>query len=288
MPKYANRVYEVGVNDSPIVSGSGSRMLKLDFVVTVDFGGFTSYGNFKITNITEKTAANFKRGEQIYIKCGYEESQDTIFKGSIRNVFRRREGTETITEIFATGGAIEEKRKFINIGLGQGSKVTDALSAIAAALEIPIIFDDAHFSDSQPFIGGYTMTGDPMTHLKQLAKSYGFSYAVENGRLIINKNGQSRAGTIHEISMFTGMEGIPEITEVGVTVSTRLNPKLKIGAQIEIKSNSQSINYSNVYFQDVPDTAGKGLYTIYKLVFSGNTHGSAWTSKIIGYRSQSQ
>jgi len=83
------------------------------------------------------------------------------------------------------------------------------------------------------------------------------------------------------------MVGVPEITEIGADVVVRINPTLKIGGQFEIKSEFAQVNYSNVYFQDVPETLGQGVYTIQKLQFDGDSYGDVWDTKVSGLRAVS-
>ena len=51
-----------------------------------------------------------------------------------------------------------------------------------------------------------------------------------------------------EQRFYTGMEGIPIITEIGVDVNVRLNPKINIGGRFEVESEFASFNFSNIYF----------------------------------------
>ena len=80
------------------------------------------------------------------------------------------------------------------------------------------------------------------------------------------------------------MEGIPEITEQGCDVSLRLSPKVKIGGRIDIQSELRTFNFSNLYFQDIPENAGKGIYRVFRLTHVGNTKGDDWTTKVTAFR----
>ena len=79
------------------------------------------------------------------------------------------------------------------------------------------------------------------------------------------------------------MEDIPEFTDTGYNVKSRINPKFKIGKKVKIISDLRSLNYGAMHFRTIPDTSGKGIYKIYKIVINGDSHGTVWTSKIHGY-----
>lgn len=285
MSTYTDRRWEILIDDESFVSGEGGRQFKMTFEVLIDYGNFNTYADVIITNLTADTSAKaFKKGVKFTLRAGYADSIDTIFSGVIRNVFRRREGPNTITQIIARGGALEVDRPSINTALGKDCTITDIIQALALALDVPLDIDTSQFSDVPAYAGGYTLTGDPISYLSQLAETHQFSYLTENGRLIITRNGAYRNGTVTVISQATGMENIPIITEVGANVSVRLNPKLRIGGRFRIESISATFNFSNVYFQDVPDSAGKGEYRIFKLRHTGDTWGNSWTTDVTGYR----
>ncbi len=149
-------------------------------------------------------------------------------------------------------------------------------------MSLPVIMVDADFADVPTYTGGYTCSGDPRQLLSNLAKAHAFSYLVENDQLLVVRDSAVRKGDIMTISQFTGMEGIPKITERGVDVTTRLNAKAKIGAQFQIKSDYKTFNFSNIYFNDVPDTAGEGIYKTQRLMHSGDTHGDEYSTQFTG------
>ena len=43
-------------------------------------------------------------------------------------------------------------------------------------------------------------------------------------------------------------------------------------------------NFSNIYFQDVPAQAGKGVYKVQRLSHSGDSWGDNWSSTITGFK----
>ena len=285
MSSYTKRQFELSVGGKVLIAATNDRQFKCTFEILHDFGGSTSYADIAFYNLKAETAnkANLK-GEPISFKAGYEDSIDNIFSGTIKNVLYERQGPTTITRLICRGGKLVEDQTQINETLGKDTKVTELIRACVTAMDYPIVMDDSQFADIDPYIYGYQLSGDPRVYLDKLSKAHGFNYVIENNRMIVLREGYTRDGDTHVVSQFTGMEGIPEITEVGVDVTVRLNPKIRIGGKFDIQSKLTTFNFSNLYFVNIPDTAGKGVHKIFKLTYSGDTKGDAWSTKIIGIR----
>lgn len=285
MSSYTKRQWELSVNDEVLIAATNGRQFKCTFEILHDFGGSTSYADIAVYNLKAETAnkANLK-GRPISFKAGYEDSIDNIFTGTIKNVLYERQGPTTITRLICRGGKLVEDQTQINETLGRDTKVVDIIRACVTAIGYPVVMDDSQFADIDPYIYGYQLSGDPKTYLEKLSKAHKFNYVLENDRMIILREGYTRQGDTHIVSQFTGMEGIPEITEVGVDVTTRLNPKIRIGGKFRVESKLATFNFSNLYFVDVPESAGQGDHKIFKLSYSGDSKGDAWSTKITGYR----
>lgn len=285
MSSYTKRQWELSVNDEVLIAATNGRQFKCTFEILHDFGGSTSYADIAIYNLKAETAnkANLK-GKPISFKAGYEDSIDNIFTGTIKNVLYERQGPTTITRLICRGGKLVEDQTQINEPPYKDSPVTELIRKCVKAMDYPIVMDDSQFADIDQYIRGYQLDGDPKIHLYKLSKAHKFNYVLENDRMIILREGYTRQGDTHVVSQFTGMEGIPEITEVGVDVTTRLNPKIRIGGKFRVESKLATFNFSNLYFVDVPESAGQGDHKIFKLSYSGDSKGDSWSTKITGIR----
>ena len=285
MSSYNKRRWSVTIDGAPFIDETEGRQFKCVFEILHDFGGSTSYADIAFYNLSTDTANKaFTRGKILVFRAGYADSIDNIFVGAIRNVLRERQGPNTITRIICRGGNVAGEQSQVNETLGKNANVTDIIRTCAAAIGFPIVMNDSQFSDIDPYPYGYTLSGDPRVYLDNLAKSHKFDYVIENERMIVVREGAFRDGDVHVVSQFTGMEGIPEITEVGVDVTVRLNPKIRVGGKYRIESDLATFNFSNLYFVDIPESAGQGEYKIFRLSHSGDTWGDAWSTKITGLR----
>lgn len=285
MSSYTDRRWEVVIDDEQFIAPVSGRQFKIVFEILHDFGGFTSYCDLSIYNLSTDTANNaFKRGGKVAFRAGYSDSIDSIFIGTIKNVLRERRGPDTITRLICRGGKLTDEQTQIGETLGSGAKVTDVIRACITALGYPAVMDDAQFEDVAAYPRGYVLNGDPRVYLDKLATTHGFSYVIESERVVVVRDGSYRQGDVHIVSQFTGMEGIPEITEVGADVIIRMNPRIRIGGRFRIESELSTFNFSNLYFQDIPESAGKGEYRILRLAHTGDSWGDAWSTKITGVR----
>ena len=276
---YFDRKYEVQLNDQPIITDDS---LRINFQVTQDYGGFVSYADMKIYNISQTTIGKFKIGVPVSLKAGYENNIDFIFKGPIINTVKGRNGPTTFIQIIARGGGLPDKT--ISQTLGVGTPITTIIRALSNSLGFPTVINEGDFANDRPLQRGATLDGDPRQILDEYAKQYNFSYVINNDKIRITKNDKFIPGSIQEVSQFTGMIGIPEITENGCDTTITMNPKVKIGGRIEIKSELKTFNFSNVYYRKIPPNAGSGVYRVFKVIHSGDNRAGGWETQITGFR----
>lgn len=278
------RLFEILLNDQTFIAQTDGKQFRIVFNILIDFGGYTSYMDLAIYNLSQETSAKiFENESNIGLRAGYDNSIDYLFKGAIRNVFKERNGPDVITRIIARGGTSFDKPT-INRTFDKNANIVEIIRACCSSIGYPVIMDDTQFEDVDPYIRGKVLSGDPRRYLDELAKTHGFSYVIDNNRINVVRNNSYRDGSPHVVSEATGMEGIPEITETGCDVNVRLNPKIKIGGRIDVKSEFRTFNFSNLYYQDIPPNAGSGIYRIFKLEHGGDSWGDQWTTKITGFR----
>jgi len=277
------RRFELLINDQTFIAESGGRLFKLTFEVLVDFGGYNSYADIQLYNLSNDSVSKvLSRDATITLRAGYADNIDKLFVGKIKNVMKERRGPDIVTRIIARSGS--ETSTVVNKSLGVNTSVIQCIRECTEAMGYPLTINDADFSDLPPYPRGVVLSGDPRTKLDELAQTHKFSYVIDSGKIVVSKNTGYVSGSPIVISQDTGMEGIPEITESGCDVTVRLNPKLKIGRRIEIKSEFKTFNFSNLYFQNIPENAGAGVYRVFRLSHSGDTYGNTWSTKITGYR----
>ena len=294
MGDYYGRQFEIGIGgsaDKPslFIEATTGRQFRVQFGVATDAGNANSYCELSIWGLSRETENKiFKRGLPIYLKAGYEFNLDYIFKGEVVNFFRTRQGPNRISKIIARGGAVKLENATITKSFGAGAKLAEIISACAAAIGYTVVF--AKTSDFQKaFVRGYTLNGDPKHILNALSRQFDFQWVVENDRIVVLYQGSVRGAVTHKISALTGMIGSPEILtsrggKFGVSVSVKLNPKIKWGEALQINSEFPRANISNVYFNDIAPTLGEGTYKALTIEHLGDSWGDEWTTRLTGSR----
>jgi hypothetical protein len=277
------RVYQIEINDKVIIAENSSGVqARAQFDITVNAVGNITLCDLNLSNLAESTISTaFKRGAVLAIRAGYEDNIDYVFRGIIRQVFRGRSGATTYTNILARGGNLEKNA--INRALGENAKLSEILQELADALGYKLNITKSEFADVYPT--GYSITQDPMKLLRDLAYSWNFYWSIENDSLVIFKVENGRKAPKKIINMQNGLEGIPEVTDVGVNFSVRMDPSIKIGSRIELDTKYKSFNFSGVYYNNqLQDAAGSGSYTVMEIVHSGDNYGQSWTTRVTSYR----
>jgi hypothetical protein len=91
-----------------------------------------------------------------------------------------------------------------------------------------------------------------------------------------------------QLSSQTGLIGVPEVTDNGITARMLLNGTLQIGGRVQINQNdinkqvvmSQGFpNYNSVYLP--AQTTSDGTYRVLVLNHEGDTRGQAWYTDIV-------
>lgn len=284
MSRYYGRRWSVDIGGSPFIAATGDKQFRVTFNVLREFGEAVSYADIAFYNLSQETAQKaIKRHDPIVFRAGYEDTIDTIFSGRIINVLRERQGPTTITRLICRAG-FQTEDKTVSKSFGKDATLAPIIRECVSAMGYAIEINDADFADVSPYPRGYTLFGDPREYLNKLAEAQRFDWVVEGDTVVIVGFNKFRKGETFIVSQFTGMVGIPEITEVGCDVKVRLNPKVKIGGQIDIKSELATFNFSNLYYTDIPESAGKGIYNIFRVTFTGDSHGDDWNTAVTCYR----
>lgn len=110
---------------------------------------------------------------------------------------------------------------------------------------------DFQATDKQ--INNYSYNGASIYQVQKLNDMGGVIAFVDNGTLVVIDAGKPRGTNVRKISLSTGMVGIPQITQKGITVRMMIDNTVELGNQIEIESNV------------IP--AANGRYIIQKMLF---------------------
>lgn len=283
------RLYSIEINGQPFISESDERQFRVIFDVSVNPGESLSLADIGIYNLAKTTVISNK--SSIVLRAGYTNAVDTIFTGYVTNTFREREGPSVITRLLCKSGDPVEDRGSLNSSYGLGVKLTDVIKDIAKQWPRQLDMDESQF-EGITLTSGYMVDGDIPRELNTLAEAFNFDWVQDRGRLIITKRDKERKGTVTEVSQFTGMVGIPEVTRgpngLGVYVVTKLNPYYRVNGRINVKSEFSTFNAGNLFVVELAgDASANGIYNIFAIRYRGDSHGSIWVNEIDALRANS-
>lgn len=283
------RLYSVIINGETYISESDSYQFRIVFDIDINPGETLAFGDFRIYNLAK--ASTVDANSSIEFRAGYTNQVDTIFKGYVTNTFRERDGASTVQRFLCKSGDPVNDRGSLNSSYSQGVELLDVLKDIAQQWPRPLDINETDFAGIT-LTSGYMVDGDIPQELNQLAQAYGFDWLQDRGRLVITKRTTARSTPVTEVSQFTGMVGIPEVTRgpngLGVYVINRLNPYFRINGRINVKSEFQSFNAGNLFVVGLAgDARAAGEYNIFSLRHRGDSHGNLWVTEIDGLRANS-
>jgi hypothetical protein len=102
-------------------------------------------------------------------------------------------------------------------------------------------------------VANYSFTGAALQQVEQLEQVGGVDAFVDDERLVVKDRAVALKNITHTLSETSGLVGIPEVTDSGVSMTLLLVPGVQIGGQIELESKMN------------PALSGK--YSIYQLDF---------------------
>ena len=244
--------------------------------------------DIRIFNLKERDG--IEQGAAVRLVAGYMDGADLIFSGIVTNTFKERDGPSIVTRLLCkTGAALMLDRGSANSGNTSGATVVELIKNLASQWPIPLSIDEEQFKDEPPVPGSYTLQNDIPSNLDDLGRSFGFSWTQSLGVLVITKNDAERKGTAIEVNELTGMVGIPEVTRgpagMGINVTCRINPAIKIDSKINLSSRFSTYNTGNSFWvENEKGLSANGEWNVFTLRYEGDTHGDAWNMHIDGMK----
>lgn len=250
-----------------------------------------------VKQIIGKTPVEYTR---VVLQAGYQDAQfGVIFDGTIKQFHRGNENsTDTYLDILAAAGDVEYNFGICNSTLAAGSTPQDRAKAISAAMGL----DAGTVSPNTLAVTGGTLPrgkvlwGLGRTQMRCLATSMGSTWSIQDGKVTIIPLTGYLPGEAVVLTRDTGLVGIPEQTDQGIAIRCLLNPKLRIGGQVQLDNTSvnqtiaqtssslpsgQLTYNSRTGVQFLADVSNDGFYRIYVIEYQGDTRGQEWYSDLI-------
>ena len=250
----------------------------------------------RVYNLAPETIKNIRdEFGQVQLSAGYQQGNfGLIFQGSIKQFKVGRESaTETYLDIFAADGDIGYNNGVINTSLVAGQtpqQVAGKLGAVlsSAGTDFGSLTTQAQYV---PSIRGQVLFGMARARLRNLASHLDASWSYDNGQIVMIDNTGYRDGEVVNLNIQTGLVGMPEQTDGGITCTSLLNSRYRIGCQVHL--NNQEVNQliqnsptSTPYnrwagVQQIAPIDTDGLYRAFAVNHGGDSWGNEWYSHLV-------
>jgi hypothetical protein len=258
-----------------------------------DIQSTPNHATIKVYNLSDATAKSVqKEFTAVRLQAGYEGgSYGAIFNGTIKMVRRGRDNaTDTYLEILAADGDVGRNFGVVNTTLAAGAKLGDQIAATTKALGLPASYVPPDIPLAA-LTRGKVLYGMARDRMDDISASASATWSIQNGQVQIVPLTSYIPGTAVVLNSNSGMIGLPQQTEDGIHIQALINPRIKIGALLQIDNKSIQgafLGGKNLFNQGrlenipllLPKVTWDGFYRVYVAEHDGDTRGQAWYSTI--------
>jgi hypothetical protein len=277
-------------------TGDTVDLSKLRFTFRVKRGDLQTPNSARIRvyNVAPGTAqkAQLKEFSRVVLQAGYEGNYGIIFDGSIVQVRNGRENaTDTYFDITAADGDMAYNFAVVSTTLASGATQVDIVDACLKTMgKYGVTLGYIPDLPPNPLPRGKVLFGMARDHLETVARSTQTLWSIQDGKLQIVPETSYVPGDVPVINANTGMVGLPEQTQNGITIRTLLNPSIKIGRLIHLNNRSiQEYEFSLRHDQQITNWNASrqnkfnsdGYYYVMTNEHWGDTRGNDWYTEAI-------
>jgi hypothetical protein len=276
-------------------SGAGIELGEFRVVFHVMRGDYQTpnQADIRVYNLATATANKLAAAEftQLALQAGYPGNFGLLFQGTITQARIGRENqTDSYVDFTAADG--DEAYNFATIAASMSAGADAAGRGLAAFIQS--MKDQGITQGYTPKLStngnvrGRVFYGPTRDELRRFAASNDCIWSIQDGKLTMIPQTSYIAGDIATISPDTGLIGIPEQTQNGLSMKVLLNPSLKIGQAIKLTNTAiNQLRLSNDIYAASDNLNSKdstrklnaqGLYYVMVANHSGDTRGNDWTT----------
>lgn len=290
VPQYLRQIsLKIGNNDTALDLSN----LRIRFSIRRGDLKTPNSADIRMYNVSDQTAQRAqKEFERIVLQAGYAGNYGVIFDGTIKQVRRGRESqTDTYLDITAADGDSAYNFAVMSTSLAAGSTPDGHLqAALQAMASRGITMGQGMTLSGNKLPRGKVMFGMVRDHLDNLGKTQDMSWSFQDGQLTLIPNTAYLPGEAVVVTSATGMVGLPEQTQNGITVKMLLNPSVKVGRRLQIDNASIQLMRYGLSIDDLKSNGlatqsvyldSDGLYRSIVVNHSGDTRGNEWYTDVI-------
>ena len=248
----------------------------------------------RVYNLSEETIKQaIAEYSSVVVGGGYQSNAGTLFKGTIKQFWRGKERyVDSFLDIMAADGDTAYNFAAIQQSLPSGSTNQSRFKALVGALGLPSDPNAPSYLSSTGGIlpRGKVLFGLARDYMRDLSTSNDVRWSIQNGTVTLVPLTGYLPGEAVQINSATGMIGVPRATDQGIEVTCLINPKLRVGGQIQL--NNKDITSATIKQQFFPrytdynliasiSSSDDGFYRIVVIEHEGDTRDTEWYTHLI-------
>lgn len=255
--------------------------LRLTFLIEKQMLRAWQQATITIYNLSSNTETDIlKNGRWVTLEAGYNGGPyGVIFSGAIRQPIRGKENaTDYFLKLLCTDGGDILKLGFCSLALSSNQSRRNIIQSIARSSTIPFdvqLGDDGNLDIPQS-TRAKVLFGEPSDLIRSQARDGNMAFFFDDGQAKMPSINATPPPVVPDVNAQTGMIGIPQQTDQGVSFRTLILPTLTLG-------NWVRLNNSDIVEAEIPFPSGlqtlldrDGLYRIVEISYSGDTRGNEW------------
>jgi hypothetical protein len=239
----------------------------------------------RIYNVADATANRLtKEFTDIVIQAGYPGNFGLLFTGTIKQARVGRESAlDSYVDITAADGDEAYNFSTIAYSLAAGGKPADAVQAFIKTMP-GITQGYAPDLSTNGSTRGRVFYGATRDELRDFARNNNCTWSIQDGKLTLIPLTSFVPGATPVISPSTGLIGVPEQTQNGISMRILINPAIKIGQRIKLDSTVNALRLgldvqsqaNNAFLLQSVKTNADGLYYVMVADHYGDTRANQW------------
>ena len=250
----------------PSKTADGSPAFRIKFKVDKMIEVTPNPTSIMIYNLGAKSRALFEHlNNMIVLEAGYGNNPKQIFKGSVSRCRTTKEGPDYITHIEAADGLFAYQNSQIDLAFGPGMQKSLAVTTLMGAIQKSgqISIGAVQGLPLDGYSSGIVLSGNAVDKLKAICDGANLNFYIEDEKIYILPVGMPRIKPPILISAETGLIGIPERRDVGMSAKILMNPDVGVFNPVIVKS---------IFVN--------GIFTTVKVTHEGDTHATPWYTNI--------
>lgn len=245
--------------------GAGSMPLHVSFSCEKADTSSSNTAKVSIWNLSPEHLAELNKEDCIVVlRAGYGTVLPLIFTGVVTFAKTKQDGSDMVTEIELVDNRIELRDTYVSVSYAGAVNCKTLIQDTAGQMGLTASFSyNAEFKDIP---NGYSYVGPAQNVLSKACDTSGLVWSVNNGILQIKKLDDTMSREVYELSVDTGLVGIPERVQISDTEGTS---KAQFGWDVEFLMNA-AINIDDYVYLN--SAYAKGYFRVYSLSIEGDNY----------------